>query len=668
MALWLIAAATLVAAPAPEDPATIVVTGERVKRSLKETSSSVAVTREAEIEASGANRVDQVLALIPNVQLGNGSQGPAIRGLDTTGALNALPAFLGGNRPRTTIVVDGRAVTYNEFVFGGFPVWDVNRIEVFRSPQTTTQGQNSIAGAIFIDTNDPSFTPEYRGRGIVGDFHMRQSSAMASGPVVGDKVAFRVAGDLRYARTTSRLNDVQAGTDPNHDVYGVLRAKLLAKPAAGTQILVTYAHHQSQAPQVVGVDAPFEERHDRTVGYGIFRINVDSLTAAVRQRMGSDLTANFLVTAGDSKARRFAIRHFGEARNEGRDWSVEAIVNWAPDGPVHATAGVSHQHLALKQFIDLALLSGAIGRFRDWQDGTGLFGEAELQVAERATITAGMRYQRDRQRRIGDLTATSFVIPVDFVGNFHSWLPKVSFAYDVTRSLRVGAMVQKAYNPGGTTIRVDTSRPDDFAAESLWDYELFARGDWGAVSANANFFYYDMKDAQRSQDIGINTPSGGRVGFANLFNVPKARSYGAEGQLSYRPNSALSASLAVGLLRTKVVRSDVEVPGIEGNEFDRSPHFTGSVAVDWTAARRLRLSAQVRHHGPYFSDPENRPANRIGSATIADARVEYRLKNLSLFAQVRNVFDTLALLDLGGPTDAEAEDPRTFAIGAEARF
>ena len=139
-----------------ETPEEIVVTGERVPRSLRETPSSVAVVDETDIEANGANRVDQILALIPNVQLGNGSQGPAIRGMDTTGPLYALPAFLGGNRPRMTLVVDGRPVSYNEFVFGTFPVWDAERIEVFRSPQTTTQGQNSIAGAIFVNTNDPA--------------------------------------------------------------------------------------------------------------------------------------------------------------------------------------------------------------------------------------------------------------------------------------------------------------------------------------------------------------------------------------------------------------------------------------------------------------------------------------------------------------------------------
>src|SRR6476469_3038979 len=142
-----IAAVAAAQEPAPEpvgDSAEIVVTGERVKRSLKETQSSVSVVSERDIEAASANRVEEMLKLVPNVQLGTGSEGPAIRGQDTTGALQALPAFLGGNRPRTTVVVDGRRTTYNEFVFGTAPAWDVGRIEVFRSPQTTTQGQNSI--------------------------------------------------------------------------------------------------------------------------------------------------------------------------------------------------------------------------------------------------------------------------------------------------------------------------------------------------------------------------------------------------------------------------------------------------------------------------------------------------------------------------------------------
>jgi outer membrane receptor protein involved in Fe transport len=285
-------------------------------------------------------------------------------------------------------------------------------------------------------------------------------------------------------------------------------------------------------------------------------------------------------------------------------------------------------------------------------------------------VTAGIRYQRDRQKREGALTADSFTVPVDFIGTFDAWLPKLTFAYDVRPDLRVGAMIQKAYNPGGTTIRVDTSRPDNFRAETLWDYELFARGSLfdGALSFETNLFYYDMRDAQRSKEIRIFTPSGRGVGFADLFNVPKARSYGAEAQVYWRANKTLSAAIAIGLLGTKMVRTDTENAGLDGNQFDRSPHFSGSAAIDWKPTDRLRISAQARHHSPYFSDPENSPNIRIKSGTNVDARAEYRVGHVSIFAQVRNAFDALNIISLGDTDSGEAEDPRSFSIGLESGF
>lgn len=664
-------AAQEAAEPEAQNPE-IVVTGERVARSLRQTPSSVAVVSEDEIEASGANRVDDVLAFIPNVQLGSGSSGPAIRGMDTTGPLYALPAFLGGNRPRMTLVVDGRPVSYNEFVFGTFPVWDANRVEVFRSPQTTTQGQNSIAGAIFVNTNDPGSAPEYRARTIVGSLKMRQVSALLSTPIADDTVAFRLSGDFRYARTSSEIQDVIRGGDPSHDVYGQLRAKLLFKPSSRTRVVLTYVHSESQMPQIVGIDAPFRERRDPTVGYGVFRINVDSLTAGIRHEVSSELTANVTLTGGDSSSRRLARPNFGETQNDGRDWLAEAVVNWAPQGPFSLVAGAAHNHVRLRQFINLQLLSGSIGRFRDWQDGTGIFADATVSLAPKVTLTAGVRYQWDRQKREGALTADTFAVPVDFVGEFDAWLPKVTLAYDISPDVRLGAMVQKAYNPGGTTIRVDTLQADNFTAERLWDYELFARakfaGDRGNVSAN--IFYYDIRNAQRAEDIFIPIPddSGLGAGFANLFNVPKARSYGAEAEMSWRFSDALSARLAIGLLDTKMVETEGESAIFHGNQFDRSPHFTAAAAVDWRPIPRLRLSAQIRHHSPYFSDPDNSPELRIGSGTNLDARFAYDVGTVSVFGQIRNWFDSLNLLSLGSPTAGEAEEPRTFAVGIEGRF
>lgn len=657
----------------PQEPDTnpasneeIVVTGERVSRSLRETPSSVNVISQSEIEAQSADRVEQVLALIPNVQLGNGSEGPAIRGLDTTGALQALPAFLGGNRPRTTIVIDGRRNTYNEFVFGVAPAWDVDRIEVFRSPQTTTQGQNSIAGAIFVATNEPTFEPESRARAIVGDYRSRQVSAVASGLVTGDEVAFRLAGDFRYSQTTSKIADRAVGADPNHDVYGLLRAKLLVKPASlpNSRLMLTYSHLESQAPQVVAVTPPFRRRRDQSGFYGTFRINVDTVTAAIRHEAGG-FTTNVVLTAGDSMARRLAFPGLGQTRIAGRDWSAEAVVNWTPaEGPVRALAGIAHTNLALRQFVDLSII-GATGRFHDRQEGTGLFAEADVTVLPGATLTAGIRYQQDRQNRTGTLTTELAIVPLDYDQTFHAWLPKLSLAYDFSPSVRAGVMVQRAYNPGGTTLRFDIAQSDNFQAETLWDYELFARARLSpAMTASLNLFYYDMRNAQRAKDIVITGPGGFGVGFADMFNVDKARSFGLEAEFEWRPSERLASRFALGLLDTKVIRAGEGYEEFAGKEFGRSPHLSAAASVDWDATTRLRLSAQARHHSSYFSDDGNGAGTGIRPATIVDARAEYRLKRFTMFAYARNLFDEFALIE----RDAESaipENPREVAVGIE---
>src|SRR4029078_2344287 len=177
------------------------------------------------------------------------------------------------------------------------------------------------------------------------------------------------------------------------------------------------------------------------------------------------------------------------------------------------------------------------------------------------------------------------------------WLPKLSLAYDFTSTVRAGVPVQRAYNPGGTTLRFDIARPDNFEAETMWDYELFARARLGhAITASANLFYYDIHDAQRAKEIQIIGPAGFPVGFADMFNVPKARSYGLEAEVDWRPSKRLTSRFSLGLLDSGIARSAPAYPEFSGNQFGRSPHLSAAAAVDWDAVPRLRLSVQVRQH------------------------------------------------------------------------
>jgi outer membrane receptor protein involved in Fe transport len=230
-------------------------------------------------------------------------------------------------------------------------------------------------------------------------------------------------------------------------------------------------------------------------------------------------------------------------------------------------------------------------------------------------------------------------------------------------------LVQRAYNPGGTTLRFDIARPDEFEAERLWDYEMFVRARLGAgISANANFFYYDIHNAQRLKAIAIRTPLGRRVGFADLFNAPKARSYGAEAELSWRVSPQLSASVSGGYLHTRLIDAGSDYPEFSGNEFARSPHISGAVDVDWKATTRLRVSGQLRYRSAYFGDEVNSDLVRVPGAALVNARAEYAVGKATVFGYARNLFDKFVLIDRSGSDSAVAEAPREVGIGVETRF
>lgn len=655
----------------------IVVTGERIPRSLKDTASSVDVTTAERIEAlSGADRIDQVLEQIPNVVIGNGGHGPAIRGQDTTGVLRDLPAFLGGTRPRIALQIDGRTVSYNEFAFGASGIWDVERIEVFRTPQTTTQGVNSIAGAIFVYSKDPTYEWEGRARVLAGNYRTRHASGALSGPIVDDQLAFRAGADIRRGRPSVKFVDVTRGADPNNDDYRLLRLKLLGEPRfwPGSRIELTYAHNESLMPGNENIRPPFRERRDPIGAGGTFGTNVDSMTAIVEHPLAKELRAATTFSYGDARIRRFSFPGFGESDTHANDFSVETLLDWNPAGPTHLVGGVSHRRSALDQFIDLSLFIG-LGEFEDEQRSSGLFGEISLQPMARMTVTAGLRYQQDRQQRFGTIGTPASLIPLDYDRSFSAWLPKLSVAYDLTDEFGAGVLIQRAYNPGGISLRLDNGRHEEFGAETLWNYELFARGRLagGALTVAGNLFYTAMRDAQRFRTFTVSLPSGPPVGLVEILNVPRARSYGAELTVDWRASKQFSARTAVGLLATKITRTDGRSEAFRGSEFARSPGLTASAALDWRPIDPLRLSAQVRHHGSYFSDDRETQAQRIESATFVDARVSWTARKMTIFAYARNLFDTFRLRFLSNPRTAPnaiatAYDPREVGFGLETQF
>lgn len=655
------------AEPAPTED--IVVTGERVERSLRKTDGSVDVfTAERLAKEPGADRLDDLFEATPNVVLGNPSAGPSIRGQDTTGSLVDLASFLGGTRPRATLNIDGRAASFNELVFASTPLWDVSQLEVFRSPQSTVEGRNSIAGAIYVRSRSPSFDWEAAGRMGGDERGGRQASLMLNGPLVSDRLAFRLALDGRRGRPWSRLGDTQRGADPVHDDYGFVRVKLLATPAAlpGARFDLSLTHLRSKAPQTVTTRPPFEERRDNAPIYGIFGNRISSATLRAEVPVAPGLDGLAILSAGKSRFRRFAPPGRGEALNRVADRSVETRLEWTPSERLRLRGGLHALVSRLDQDIDLSAIVGT-GAFDDRQSALGLFGEVETVLAPRLSATASIRRQSDRQRRKGAITG-SLDLPIDYDRRFTFWLPRLALRWDPNDALRVGAAVQRASNPGGISLNFVTGEPEILDAETLWNLELFTRASLldGRLTLRANLFRNQHRNAQRAIGRTFIGPMG-NLGWFELYNLERARSGGLEAEVEWRPSDRLTLRGGLGLLSTKVLKGGVG-KAFDGKAFARAPARSLTMGADWQVLRPLTLSARLRHHSGYFSDDLNTPTRKVDAGTEMDGRAAFTRGRFTLSAYARNMTDEFAVTYFIGPTTAVPNRPREIGLALETRL
>ncbi len=662
--IWILWAQQAAAAAAGPD---IVVTGERHARSKQQTASSVVVYTPDQIDRLGAaDRLDTLLALTPNVQTGSGGEAPTIRGQDSTGVIRDLPAFLGGTKPRTTLQVDGRPADYFEFIFGLNSLWDVDKVEIFRSPQTVTQGRNAIAGAIFVTTRDPADRPEARARAILSDAHRRQLSASASTSLV-DGLSARLAFDWGRVRPSSDLAHLQVGASPDIDKQELARLSVKAEPSHSLTLRSTLTRSHSQAPQFVGIRAPFRERKDPNATYGVFGTWVTAGTFRADWRISPRVDSGTTVTLTKARFRRFAPPGLGQAKVRKSTGTIEQVLRWKASDTVEGLAGLHVLDERTDQVIDISALSG-IGMFDDHQTSFGLFGEVDWKPVPTLELQVAGRLQRDRQDRSGAIRGARTNASLDYRGRFDAFLPKVSFSWTPEPTLTLGAMVQKASNPGGSTLLLN-GVVDRYDAESLWDAEIFGRGrnTRSTLHWSINLFDQRFRNAQRTLRSEVPSPSG-PVTISELANAPRARARGAEAELQWRASPSLSLNVGVGLLWTRLTRTLLPSDPIRGNQFQRAPHMSVAAGADWRPVPRLTLSATVRGTSGYFSDDLNTPSLRIGSGALAEAKLRYDAGPASVGIYARNLFDRYAINFYQNPTLATAPDPREVGIGIASSF
>ncbi|MEM8659861.1 MAG: TonB-dependent receptor, partial [Pseudomonadota bacterium] len=170
----------------------VTVTGEKIDRDLQDTYASVVVLTEQALQNNVILDLEAAMQWVPNVTITPDGFGLSIRGIPQQGLGNGT---FDPVAPTSAIYIDGAVQTQAAVANGALSTWDVQQVEVFRGPQTATQGRAGLAGAVIVNTVDPDQQWSARTRLLASDENQEQLSIAAGGPLLEDKLAFRVAAE-----------------------------------------------------------------------------------------------------------------------------------------------------------------------------------------------------------------------------------------------------------------------------------------------------------------------------------------------------------------------------------------------------------------------------------------------------------------------------------------
>lgn len=195
----------------------IIVTAQRREETLQQVPISVRVMPGAKLEQAGLERLEEIQAYIPNLTMSETGVGNNIYVRGIGSGIN--PGF----EQSTAMFVDG--VHYGRGQLYRAPIFDMQRVEVLRGPQSTLFGKNSIAGAVSMTTRRP--TREFGGSlsvSYVPEFGEREATAIISGPLT-DSLAGRLS--YRSRDTDGYLRNTFLNRDEPHRSEDTARLKLL---------------------------------------------------------------------------------------------------------------------------------------------------------------------------------------------------------------------------------------------------------------------------------------------------------------------------------------------------------------------------------------------------------------------------------------------------------
>ncbi|MDT9600076.1 TonB-dependent receptor [Sphingosinicella rhizophila] len=667
--VWKVAmlAGTMLAAPALAQPAAdqppaaedgaaddgmdIVVTAQQRSERLQEVPIQVTAFSAQRIEDAGIKSTADVIAQVPNVTFDTGnnyrSSFITMRGL--TQINNADPPI--------AFVLDGVPQTNQETI--GVSLFDVERIEVLKGPQGALYGRNAVGGAINVITKQPSNEVEGFANGSFASGQAINAAAGISGPIVDDKLLFRVSGS--YKSRDGQIDNDFLGDEVDfidHDVS--VRGRLLFRPSDPLTIDLRAEHGDYRAgsnyysaifsgdpndfvdPQMNFKGFSDGRNTDLTakIDYDLAFATLTSITSHGRfaQKIRADLDFRNPV---DSPGGFFGLGfQLGQGQNQRiTTTSQEIRLVSASNQRVRWLAGGYYLHtkrsLVTRGFFDL---DGDPGQFdnpalwlinkseRGKNDAYAGFAQVDFDITPSLTLTGGLRYDHDRRRQ------TNVADDSTREESFDHWQPKVTATWKIDDDRLVYATYSTGFRSGGFNAPdVTVTR---FDQETLRNYELGFKSQFADRKFTLNGAAF-MTDVRNYQFFYVDAATASQV----IDTIDKVRIKGLELELIARLARGLDAAVAIGVLDSEIKRS--LFPEDVGNKAPRTVPFSATSSLQY----RTALSGNVegfgriewQHFGRKYWSADNAAVQN--AYDIVNLRLGAEFGAIGIYGFVNNLFD-----------------------------
>lgn len=644
----------------------ITVTGEKLERSIQDTMSSVQVFNEKKLEEN-VNLGDfrDITSQISNVT--SGGWGYTIRGISSYESNTGIGS--------TNVTLDGAALSFFSIDGSMLSTWDLAQAEVLKGPQSTSQGRNSLAGAIVLKTKDPEFEPNGKIRLSHGQKNTNEIALMQTGPITED-LAFRLTAQRKSSDNFTR-NDSLNEDDFNKQQYSNVRGKLLYLIDDESDILLTVGktnERDNGNTYLTGTSPENAKQPWNTDGFYHNVSNANSLE--YKKVINEDWDFKSLTTFTKTDHDRITDNDDQEGNaliyyeNTNKDFSQEFRFDYQNDtlnssiGLFYANGKKSGDNKRNGQ--DASAIAGGLPlkvnyyqQFSEDFSNIALFTNADYKLTDDLTLISGIRFDRDKREnksnldisRITDLEAigapagtndgvdnqiTTLVGPGTATADntLSNILPKIGFSYKINENMNTGFIFSKGYRPGGISVNPVKGEAKKYDAEFTKNHEISFRSNWlnKRLIANANIFYTKWDD----QQIEVQGSSPLQED-KHVENAGESTLKGLELETSYQVNDELRLNSNFGYVKTEYKNYMSGGNNYAGKEFANVPRVTANIGFFWKNAQNIFFATDVAYLGKKYDDNEN--TLEIPSYTVVNSKVGYEQKDWTVSLYANNLFD-----------------------------